>query len=104
MNSCQLFYVETSLVLIVPTSGGRTSNPTISKGENALRYLFLTWLQISNIHEFRPNGPRNISGRILAIAEKTTIDKTKMNRENLYLSHKKYQDIGFCIEQIKMEN
>lgn len=69
---------------------GRSSNPaptTPAAGKNALRYLFLTWLQETHIHEYRPGQQRNLRGRLLRIMSKTKIDSVKLSADNVYIAN-----------------
>jgi hypothetical protein len=68
------------------SSNSKTTTSAVKKGENALRYLFLTWLQIQDIHLFNPGGSRKISGRLFRIMEKTMIDKIELNTNNVFLA------------------
>ncbi|GGG17990.1 hypothetical protein [Paenibacillus abyssi] len=66
--------------------GGHVSGSVPAAGLNALRYLFLTWLQESHVHEYRPGGPRNVQGRLFRIAMKTKINGIQLTSSNFCIA------------------
>ena len=67
--------------------GSKPAPAAPSGGENALRYLFLTWLQEALIHEYRPGQQRNLRGRLLRIMARTKVDSIKLTAENVYIAN-----------------
>lgn len=71
--------------------GSRTASSTPAAGENALRYLFLTWLQEALIHEYHPGQQRNLRGRLLRIMAKTKVDSIKLSAVNVYIANSSFK-------------
>jgi hypothetical protein len=71
--------------------GSRMAPSIPAAGENALRYLFLTWLQEALIHEYRPGQQRNLRGRLLRIMAKTKVDSIKLSADNVYIANSNFK-------------
>lgn len=68
-------------------NGSGPRRVTAATGENALRYLFLTWLQEARIHEYVPGQQRNLRSRLFRIMTKTKLDSIKLVSDNLYIAN-----------------